>query len=50
MISIEKCRKILKDNGENWSEEDITEIREFLYIHTKIIFEMNKIREADEKV
>ena len=50
MITIEKCRKILQDNGEDWSEEDINEIRDFLYIHTKIIFEMNKMKGTDEKL
>ncbi len=32
MLSIEKCREILEDNATNMSDEQITELRDSLYV------------------
>ena len=43
MISIEECKKILLDNGEFFSDEEIKLIREHLYKASKIALETNTI-------
>ena len=43
MISIEECKKILLDNEESFTEEEIKKIREHLYKASKIALETNTI-------
>ncbi|MDR0228735.1 MAG: hypothetical protein LBI72_06695 [Flavobacteriaceae bacterium] len=42
MISIEKCRKVLKDNDEHYTDKEIEEIRAFLYKMSKIVVESDQ--------
>jgi hypothetical protein len=39
MISIAQCRKILNQNGNNYSDEEIKKIRDFLYFIAEIEYE-----------
>jgi|GEM_PF-5068652 len=50
MISIEKCRKILHDSGEDWNDEDIATVRELIYLNAKIIFEIHKKENDGEEI
>lgn len=48
MIEKEKAKRILKDNGENFSEEEIDKIIKILYKQAKIAKkEFNKITYKD---
>jgi len=42
MIPIEKCRKILEDNGEAYTDKEIQEIREYLYKMVKTALDTKK--------
>ena len=46
MISLEQAKKILLDNGEQYSEQEVKEIYEYLYSYAKIV---TIIRNEDEK-
>lgn len=52
MLTVENCRKILQDNGEDYSDEEIEKIREFMYKMARIVVESNpkEKRENGEKV
>lgn len=41
MISLEECKRILEDNKEYYSDEEIEKIREFLYKKSEIV--INKL-------
>jgi len=50
MLSIEKCKKLLTQNGANYNDEQVKAIRELLYKLGRIDFEnyqSNKLK--DEK-
>ncbi len=47
MLTVENCRKILQDNGEEYTEEEIEKIRELLYKKARIVIETKKV-ESDE--
>jgi len=51
MLTVENCRKILQDNGEDYTEEEVEKIREFLYKAAKIVNEDNskKMKMETEK-
>jgi len=38
-FSIEKCKKTLNQNGNNYSDEDVKIIRDFLYFIAEMEFE-----------
>ncbi len=42
MIPIDKCRKILEDNGETGTDKEIQEMKEFLLEMAKIALESYK--------
>ena len=42
MLSIEKCKQILKEEGMKLSDEQIKEVREFLYTIANIEYKYNK--------
>lgn len=48
MLTVENCRKILQDNGEDYTIEEVEKIREFLYKMSRIIVETKPV-ESDEK-
>ena len=39
MLSLEKCKDILKKNGGDYSTEDVKKIRDFLYSFAKFEFQ-----------
>ena len=41
MISLEECKRILEDNKEYYSDEEIEKIREFFYKKSEIV--INKL-------
>ena len=43
MISIEECKKILLDNGESFTDDEVKFIRQHLYKASKIALETNTI-------
>ena len=51
MLTVEKCKKILQENGEDYTEEEVEKIREFLYKAAKIVNDDNskKIEDGDRK-
>ena len=51
MLSITESKKILNRNGLNYTEEEINQIREFIYVLAEIDYEifMRHLREAAEK-
>ncbi|GAC1427482.1 MAG: hypothetical protein NVSMB67_31030 [Flavisolibacter sp.] len=48
MLSIEKCRKVLNQNIQNFTDEQITQIREFLYQLSNIDFQNYKNLKDEE--
>ncbi len=52
MLTVENCRKILQDNGEDYTTEEVEKIREFLYKMAKIVVESTpkENSENDKKV
>lgn len=44
MKTIEECKKILSSEGEDYSDEEIEQIREFLYNKSKICIEEYLLR------
>ncbi len=51
MLSIERCEKILKENGTSMSKEDITQLRDYLYFLAELQMEnenKEKNNESDE--
>ena len=42
MLSFDKCRKILKDNGGNYTDEEIKKILSSLLALTQIEYEFSK--------
>jgi hypothetical protein len=52
MLTVENCRKILQDNGEDYTEEEVEKIREFLYKMAKIVIEstQQENNENDKKI
>lgn len=50
MIQFDKYRKILSDNGEEFSEEEFEEIREFLFNNLKFVSEAYKMIGNDEEI
>lgn len=36
MLSIEHCKRILEDEGDNYTNEEVKEIRELLYLLAEI--------------
>jgi len=42
MLSLEKCKKILVDNTEKYTDEEIKMIREHLYKIAEISYQKNK--------
>jgi hypothetical protein len=48
MLSIERCKEILKENGLKLNDEQVKEVREFLYIIANIENKYyNKTEEKD---
>ena len=51
MLPIEKCEKILKENGTSMSRKDITQLRDYLYFLAELQMENEnneKNKESDE--
>lgn len=48
MLSVEKCRQLIPDS-ENFSDEEITEIRESLYDLAQLAFERWRVIVSDSK-
>ena len=42
MVSIEKCREVLNKSGKKYTENQIREIRESLYVMASYVLEMQK--------
>lgn len=49
MLSIEACKKILNNNGKNYNDNEVKQIREYLYFLAEIQDEKNKIENGQEK-
>lgn len=49
MLSIEACKKILNSNGNKYSDNEVKQIREYLYFLAEIQEEKNKIENGQEK-
>ena len=49
MLSIEKCKEILKSNNNPLSNEEVKQVREFLYIFAEIQINAEKKLLEDEE-
>ena len=49
MISLEECKRILEDNKEYYSDEEIEKIRELLYKKSEIVINKLNIEECQKK-
>ncbi len=49
MISETKCRKILEDDGQKRTDQEIRDMREFLYKAAEIIFDIKTTVDGDTK-
>ncbi|MBC5835067.1 hypothetical protein G6N05_11920 [Flavobacterium sp. F372] len=47
MIPVEECKKILLDNGESFTDEEVKLIRELLYKAAKISVEVNSSKKLN---
>lgn len=47
MLSIERCKEILKEEGMKLSDEQIKEVREFLYTIANIEYKYKNIKENE---
>lgn len=52
MLTVENCRKILQDNGEDYTDEEVEKVRDFLYKMAKIVVESTPKENSkdDEKI
>ena len=48
-ISLTKCRLILEKDGSRYSDEEVFEIREFLYMLAELDYEVYLSRKVKEK-
>ena len=48
MLTVENCRKILQDNGEDYTKEQVEKIREHLYKMARIIVETKPVKSDDK--
>lgn len=48
MLSIERCERILKENGTNISREDIIKLRDYLYFLAELEEENNKLKNTNQ--
>lgn len=44
MLSIEKCKKVLNKKGENYTTEQVIEIRDFLIQYVEILYEFRQVK------
>ncbi len=51
-VSVEQCKKMLNKNGDNYTDEEVEKIRDFLYILVHIEMEhiKNRINHDEEKL
>ena len=49
MLSIEKCKEILKSNNYSLSNEEVKQVREFLYLFAEIQINAEKNLLEDEE-
>ena len=49
MISEAQCRKILADDGQEMTDEEIRKIREFLYKTAEVIFELKEKTDGNKE-
>lgn len=50
-ISVEECKKMLNKNGNNYTDEEVVKIRDFLYVlvHIEMEYIKTKLNEMSEK-
>ena len=48
MLTVEKCKKILQENGEEYSDEEIEKIRQFMYKMARILVETKSKENYDK--
>lgn len=48
-VTLEKCKKILNRNGNNYSDEDVLKIRDLLYTFAEIEYTIFIKNNQDEK-
>ncbi|MFK7107984.1 hypothetical protein [Flavobacterium oreochromis] len=48
MIAVEECKKILLDNGDSYTDEEVKLIREFLYKAAKMTLEENNSKKLND--
>ena len=51
-VSVEQCKKMLNKNDNNYTDEEVEKIRDFLYVLVHIVLEYikTKLNEMSEKV
>ena len=51
-VSVEQCKKMLNKNGNNYTDEEVEKIRDFLYIlvHIEMEYIKNRINHDEEKL
>jgi hypothetical protein len=51
-VSIEQCKKMLNRNGNNYTDEEVEKIRDFLYIlvHIEMEYIKTRINHEEEKL
>lgn len=50
MLSVEACKKILNSNGNKYSDNEVKQIREYLYFLAELQEEKYKIENEKEKI
>jgi len=49
LINLKKCKRILRQNGENYSDEQVKKIRQFLYQMAELDYKLFKQNQVNEK-
>ncbi len=51
-VSVEQCKKMLNRNGNNYTDEEVEKIRDFLYIlvHIEMEYIKTRINHEEEKL
>ena len=46
MLSEQECKKVLEENGNQFTDDEIRRIREFLYNMARVVFEVNEKKKS----
>ena len=49
MLSEQECKEVLEENGNQFTEDEIRRIREFLYNMARVVFEVNEKEKSSGK-